>query len=152
MLKSNQHFRHLTFYMAVSVGHLRVLKLVLSTRIELVTHGSSIRRSTNWATRAWHMRRESNPRPPVLETEALPTELLIYQMAKWTGVEPATSGVTGRCSNQLSYHSIIRFSRCSLNAHQHRLVLQKEHILEIFIEINHYLSPHAVMSWIHVNQ
>ena len=27
-------------------------------------------------------------------------------LAEWTGLEPATSGVTGRCSNQLSYHSL----------------------------------------------
>ncbi len=26
-------------------------------------------------------------------------------MAEWTGLEPATSGVTGRHSNQLNYHS-----------------------------------------------
>ena len=25
-------------------------------------------------------------------------------LAGWTGLEPATSGVTGRCSNQLNYH------------------------------------------------
>ena len=25
-------------------------------------------------------------------------------MARWTGLEPATPGVTGRYSNQLSYH------------------------------------------------
>ncbi len=28
------------------------------------------------------------------------------KLAEWTGLEPATSGVTGRHSNQLNYHSI----------------------------------------------
>lgn len=27
-------------------------------------------------------------------------------MAEWTGLEPATLGVTGRYSNQLNYHSV----------------------------------------------
>ena len=27
-------------------------------------------------------------------------------LAEWTGLEPATLGVTGRYSNQLNYHSI----------------------------------------------
>ena len=27
-------------------------------------------------------------------------------LAEWTGLEPATPGVTGRYSNQLNYHSI----------------------------------------------
>ncbi len=32
---------------------------------------------------------------------------LIYKgiLAEWTGLEPATPGVTGRYSNQLNYHS-----------------------------------------------
>ena len=29
-------------------------------------------------------------------------------LAEWTGLEPATPGVTGRYSNQLNYHSINR--------------------------------------------
>ena len=28
-----------------------------------------------------------------------------FDMAEWTGLEPATPGVTGRYSNQLNYHS-----------------------------------------------
>ena len=28
-------------------------------------------------------------------------------MAEWTGLEPATPGVTGRYSNQLNYHSTV---------------------------------------------
>jgi hypothetical protein len=28
-----------------------------------------------------------------------------YILAEWTGLEPATPGVTGRYSNQLNYHS-----------------------------------------------
>jgi hypothetical protein len=27
------------------------------------------------------------------------------EVAEWTGLEPATPGVTGRYSNQLNYHS-----------------------------------------------
>ena len=30
---------------------------------------------------------------------------LIFFLAEWTGLEPATPGVTGRYSNQLNYHS-----------------------------------------------
>ena len=28
-----------------------------------------------------------------------------FYLAEWTGLEPATPGVTGRYSNQLNYHS-----------------------------------------------
>ena len=28
-------------------------------------------------------------------------------LAEWTGLEPATPGVTGRYSNQLNYHSLL---------------------------------------------
>ena len=30
-------------------------------------------------------------------------------LAEWTGLEPATPGVTGRYSNQLNYHSLARW-------------------------------------------
>ena len=29
----------------------------------------------------------------------------LWYLAEWTGLEPATPGVTGRYSNQLNYHS-----------------------------------------------
>ena len=29
------------------------------------------------------------------------------KLAEWTGLEPATPGVTGRSSNQLNYHSVM---------------------------------------------
>jgi hypothetical protein len=29
------------------------------------------------------------------------------RLAEWTGLEPATPGVTGRYSNQLNYHSSV---------------------------------------------
>ena len=33
-------------------------------------------------------------------------------LAEWTGLEPATPGVTGRYSNQLNYHSMRFALRC----------------------------------------
>ena len=40
-------------------------------------------------------RNEKRARRPVFTSD----------MAEWTGLEPATPGVTGRYSNQLNYHS-----------------------------------------------
>jgi hypothetical protein len=37
-------------------------------------------------------------------------------LAEWTGLEPATPGVTGRYSNQLNYHSMWRVLRESRRA------------------------------------
>ena len=31
----------------------------------------------------------------------------LCKLAEWTGLEPATPGVTGRYSNQLNYHSLV---------------------------------------------
>jgi hypothetical protein len=38
-----------------------------------------------------------------------PDESGLKVLAEWTGLEPATPGVTGRYSNQLNYHSLIGF-------------------------------------------
>ena len=36
----------------------------------------------------------------------------LIMLAEWTGLEPATPGVTGRYSNQLNYHSMRFALRC----------------------------------------
>ena len=63
----------------------------------------------------WWVMTESNRRHSACKADALPTELITRKreilknqyfkiMARRTGLEPATPGVTGRYSNQLSYH------------------------------------------------
>ena len=37
--------------------------------------------------------------------QAFGLQRLLETLAEWTGLEPATPGVTGRYSNQLNYHS-----------------------------------------------
>ena len=36
--------------------------------------------------------------------DILAATIIKEKLARWTGLEPATPGVTGRYSNQLSYH------------------------------------------------
>jgi hypothetical protein len=47
----------------------------------------------------------------------------LKQVARWTGLEPATPGVTGRYSNQLSYHRALAALRVKLS--QRWAVLRK---------------------------
>ena len=42
-------------------------------------------------------------------------------LAEWTGLEPATPGVTGRYSNQLNYHSALQ-SPIFAGDHKRRIV------------------------------
>ena len=90
---------------------------------------------TNWTTtpaseiffalrKYWRSGRDSNPRPSAWQADILTNWTttpssehieLSKELAEWTGLEPATPGVTGRYSNQLNYHStkkqsIIQFS------------------------------------------
>ena len=55
----------------------------------------------------WCLRSESNQRHGDFQSPALPTELQ-RQMATRKGLEPSTSGVTGRRSNQLNYRAICK--------------------------------------------
>ncbi len=45
----------------------------------------------------------------------------IKKLAEWTGLEPATPGVTGRYSNQLNYHSRISVSTLDRDDGRRRL-------------------------------
>ena len=56
--------------------------------------------------RKWCPEPESNQRHGDFQSPALPTELQ-RRMATRKGLEPSTSGVTGRRSNQLNYRAIM---------------------------------------------
>ena len=44
----------------------------------------------------------------ILLNEVATIEETRILVAEWTGLEPATPGVTGRYSNQLNYHSAVK--------------------------------------------
>ena len=57
----------------------------------------------------WSCWADLNRRPHPYQGCALPTELQ-QRMATRKGLEPSTSGVTGRRSNQLNYRAIVKIS------------------------------------------
>ncbi len=91
------------------------------TGLEPATPGVTGRYSNqlNYQSALWWVMTGSNRRPSACKADALPAELItqIYthgyesneKMADWTGLEPATPGVTGRYSNQLNYQSSFSF-------------------------------------------
>ena len=62
----------------------------------------------------WSCWADSNCRPHPYQGCALPTELQ-QQMATKKGLEPSTSGVTGRRSNQLSYLAVTWWEQLDSN-------------------------------------
>ena len=77
------------------------------------SHGSGAMLGTWLATRMapmvasyigpWHHRRHARRRKENGLQHDCCNPLIL--LAEWTGLEPATPGVTGRYSNQLNYHS-----------------------------------------------
>ena len=56
-----------------------------------------------------------------------PEGWLFWRLARWTGLEPATPGVTGRYSNQLSYHRIASpVARCVGVLRKHACGVKRE--------------------------
>ena len=67
-------------------------------------HSNQLNYQTKYLIK-WWFRAESNHRHEDFQSSALPTELRNHHLAVWTGLEPATSAVTGRHSNQLNYQT-----------------------------------------------
>jgi hypothetical protein len=54
----------------------------------------------------WMDEKKDRPRRSLFTKKRTASAILfISNLAEWTGLEPATPGVTGRYSNQLNYHS-----------------------------------------------
>ena len=79
-------------------------------RIELKNRGFAVPGLTTWLCRQkkWSGKRDSNSRPPPWQGGALPLSYF-RKMATRMGLEPMTSAVTGRHSNQLNYRAVCRF-------------------------------------------
>ena len=74
-------------------------------KLRFITIRKEKRRISEETRCFWSCWADSNCRPHPYQGCALPTELQ-QQMATKKGLEPSTSGVTGRRSNQLSYLAI----------------------------------------------
>ena len=82
------------------------------TRLELVTSRLSGVRSNQLSYRPCFLIREKRVTRIELATTAWKAVVLplnYTRMAVWTGLEPATSCVTGRHANQLNYQTILFF-------------------------------------------
>ena len=72
-------------------------------------------RKLRFSTLFWSCWADSNCRPHPYQGCALPTELQ-QRVATTKGLEPSTSGVTGRRSNQLNYMAV--YARCRVTSTQ----------------------------------
>ena len=65
----------------------------------------SLTRDVRWRTHIPKFPFFGISREPQKRTGTAKSLLRFNYLAEWTGLEPATPGVTGRYSNQLNYHS-----------------------------------------------
>ena len=89
---------------ALLVERAHLLELALLFPVQVHCHGRTRRRKTWREGRCRHGRRDSNPRPSVLETDALPAELLPfvggapgYQGPPRSAAAPPAGCATGAC-------------------------------------------------------
>ena len=109
MVGESNH-RHEDFQSSALPTELRNHHLAVWTGLEPATSAVTGRHSNqlnyqNSNLFKWWFRAESNHRHEDFQSSALPTELRNHHLAVWTGLEPATSAVTGRHSNQLNYQT-----------------------------------------------
>ena len=99
-----------------------------------------------------HVRRESNPQPAVLETAALPIELLTYHLfALFAGGDTAAQlNKLLSCVTQLEYESELKkmllgfFMRCSLLAPRAVLLVLNPSGLLLLILCCRIIAPLAI--------
>ena len=90
----------------LSKAHYALCHLEATPRIELGNRGFADPGLTAWLCRhKWSGKRGSNSRPPPWQGGALP--LSYFRVATRMGLEPMTSAVTGRHSNQLNYRAVL---------------------------------------------
>ena len=61
----------------------------------------------------------------MLKIEITSIPAILFKESRETGLEPATSGVTSRCSNQLNYSRICKFGRNRTRTYDHLCVRQE---------------------------
>ena len=71
-------------------------------------------------------------------------------MAGWTGLEPATFCVTGRRSNQLSYHPLKWHGRGE--SHPHKAVLETAALLMYHVRVNWWTRGESNPDSLNANQ
>ena len=75
---------------------------MMKLRLTMVKHEHCVPIFRRSQTRQWDADQRPASKKPL---QVFDLQRLRFLLAEWTGLEPATPGVTGRYSNQLNYHS-----------------------------------------------